>query len=84
MWYFTYENRKNTIFEFYQFFLKKWNNFFSGMYTVQDNIKSYSMLTASLCRTYKQLKIFKKGMLMKRMFHKVKNFGYNRVIVSNR
>lgn len=66
MWYFTYENRKNTIFEFYQFFLKKWNNFFSGMYNVQDNIKSYSMLTASLCRTYKQLKIFKKGMLMKR------------------
>ena len=51
MGYFTYENRKNTIFEFYQFFLKKWNNFFSGIYTVQDNIKSYSMLTVSLHRT---------------------------------
>ena len=57
---------KTRFLNFINFFLKKWNNFFSGMYTVQDNIKSYSMLTASLCRTYKQLKIFKKGMLMKR------------------
>lgn len=46
--------KKGTAVILLQFFLKKWNNFFCGIYTVQDNIKSYSMPTAGLCRTYKQ------------------------------
>ena len=45
---------KTRFLNFINFYLKKWNNFFCGIYTVQDNIKSYSMPTAGLCRTYKQ------------------------------